>query len=105
MSNRKRWDWFYSNCSKPVRQLKFTFFDTFSFYILVDCKLSEWSNCSEICGSGNQTRTVEIEGQNGGKNCTGILIKNCNLGNCKGKFNISNIKDCEDIVRHRPPEF
>jgi len=55
----------------------------------VDCELSEWGEwelCSATCDGGSQTRSreVEIEPENGGKGCSGILkfAKPCGMDPC-----------------------
>ena len=52
----------------------------------VDCTWSnwtEWSNCSNSCGGGTQTKSREIafSAENGGQDCIGnnIVIQNCNM--------------------------
>lgn len=47
----------------------------------IDCQLSDWSQCSAICGGGTQTRTIIQEPQNGGLAC-GPLTQSCNTDPC-----------------------
>ena len=55
------------------------------FYFLVDCVWTEWSGCSTSCNEGIQTRSVDIEAENGGAQCTGSNRKKCNEGKCPSK--------------------
>ena len=64
-----------------------------------DCQMSDWSQCSEICKPGTQTRKIILEAQNNGKPC-GPLIQSC-LINCKSlsdqfKNNYYNFFDLDD---------
>ena len=52
--------------------------------IAVDCKMSQWSNCTDTCGTGSRNRSVLIEAELGGQPC-GQLLEACNLDPCKGK--------------------
>ena len=59
---------------------------------LVDCEwddFSEWSVCTQSCGSGEQSRTrlKKIPAENGGIPCTGdeIETKSCNINSCPGE--------------------
>ena len=51
----------------------------------VNCKMSDWGECSKSCGEGIKTREIESINENGGTEC-GALTKSCNLRACIGKF-------------------
>ena len=52
----------------------------------VNCKMSDWGECSASCGEGAiKTREIEIEPENGGTECE-HLTESCNLPACRGKF-------------------
>ena len=52
----------------------------------VNCKMSDWGECSASCGEGAiKTREIEIQPENGGTEC-GDLTKSCNHPACTGKF-------------------
>ena len=48
----------------------------------VNCQWSNWGICSETCGVGSRTRTIQVQAQNGGTECEGITIQECNLQLC-----------------------
>jgi len=48
----------------------------------VDCQWSDWGPCSTTCGAGQQTRNIKIPAQNGGSECSGSNVQNCNLRSC-----------------------
>merc|ERR1712008_465299 len=48
----------------------------------VNCQWSNWGICSETCGVGSQTRTIQVQAQNGGIECSGVPIQECNLQLC-----------------------
>ena len=58
--------------------------DYFYFYS-VNCVLSQWSSCSKTCGSGTQTRSIQIQAKNGGLQCSSQLSKSCHLKSCPGQ--------------------
>ena len=50
----------------------------------VNCKMSEWGQCSAPCGPGTQKRTVLTNASYGGKACPSDLEKSCELKKCPG---------------------
>ena len=55
----------------------------------VNCKMSDWGECSASCGEGAiKTREIEIEAANGGTDCKDRehVTESCNLPACRGKF-------------------
>ena len=52
----------------------------------VDCKWSQWSQCSAKCGAGIKERHIKVQKQAGGSKCKGGKTMNCNLGPCQGNF-------------------
>ena len=48
-----------------------------SYVLLVDCIWSLWSPCNVSCGSGVQSRNVQISNQDGGQNCLGDSTRPC----------------------------
>ena len=48
----------------------------------VNCQWSNWGLCSETCGLGSQTRTIQVQAQNGGTECKGQNTQGCNLKAC-----------------------
>jgi len=48
----------------------------------IDCQWSSWSQCSKSCGTGKQSRSIEIQAQYGGRICTGLSQRNCNTHSC-----------------------
>ena len=66
---------------------------TFRYISTEHCEWNEfddWHACTETCGGGTQsrTRTVKIEAENGGEDCTGDAIEtqDCNTDSCSGKL-------------------
>ena len=51
----------------------------------INCQWSNWGTCSETCGPGFQTRTIQVQAQNGGTECSGITVQGCNLQLCQSK--------------------
>ena len=51
----------------------------------VNCKMSDWGECSKSCGPEDQTRKILIQPENGGTECEEVT-KSCNLPACIGKF-------------------
>ena len=49
----------------------------------VNCQWSNWGKCSTTCGPGQQTRTIQVQAQNGGTECSGVPIQECNLQLCQ----------------------
>ena len=53
----------------------------------VNCKMSEWGQCSASCGEGAiKTRKIEIQPENGGTECPQDVTESCILPACRGKF-------------------
>ena len=50
----------------------------------VDCKWAQWSSCSQKCGPGNKTRTIEVPAKNGGQECPGNNTESCKEKECPG---------------------
>ena len=48
----------------------------------INCQWSSWSTCSKTCGQGLQTRNPIVQAQNGGTQCSGVNIQECNLKTC-----------------------
>ena len=47
---------------------------------------TDWGVCSKTCGTGTQTRTcTNPTPANGGADCTGVLVQDCNTQGCPGK--------------------
>ena len=51
----------------------------------VDCKWTQWSNCSKSCGPENKTREIEVPAIHGGQNCIGKDTDSCNNKDCPGE--------------------
>ena len=51
----------------------------------INCQWSNWGTCSETCGPGFQTRTIQVQAQNGGTECSEITVQECNLQLCQSK--------------------
>ena len=51
---------------------------------VIDCKVSEWSECSKPCGNGTQTRSIITGPSGGGKSCPGpeTMKRFCNTKPC-----------------------
>ena len=52
------------------------------FVFTVDCQWSDWESCDVSCGGGKQSRNINQQTFNGGKNCTGAEIQDCNMDSC-----------------------
>ena len=53
---------------------------------------SNWGECTEICGTGTQTRTCTNPlPENGGAHCSGESMQDCNTHACPGKKNLYKI--------------
>ena len=52
-----------------------------SNYDPIHCQVSEWSGCSQPCGTGKQTRLVTQSPANGGNLCP-VLDEQCNTQSC-----------------------
>ena len=54
----------------------------------VNCKMSDWGECSASCGEGIKTREIEIEAAHNGTDCPDRehVTKSCNYPACPGKF-------------------
>ena len=50
----------------------------------VDCKWAQWSSCSQKCGPGNKTRTIEVPAKHGGQECPGNNTESCKEKECPG---------------------
>ena len=50
--------------------------------VTVDCKWSNWSECSASCGFAIQQRTVLKEAQNDGQQCQGKSLRYCRQEAC-----------------------
>ena len=54
---------------------------------IYDCEWTEWGPCEgkdgKDCGPGVMVRYHEQEALNGGENCIGTNVKECNLKECK----------------------
>ena len=52
---------------------------------------SDWSECDESCGGGNQSRKRTCFKNEGKVNCLGLDTENrsCNTNECPGKFRIA----------------
>ena len=49
----------------------------------VDCVWSLWSHCNVSCGSGVQSRHIQISNQDGGEKCLGDSTRPCtNTSSC-----------------------
>ena len=78
--------------------------------MLVDCVWNDWDNwssCSKLCGSGQQsrTRTTKVAAQGGGKECIGPKksTKVCNAQVCIGNdwhFNPSKHQSLRNIINY-----
>ena len=50
---------------------------------IVDGVWSDWSNCTKVCGGGQQRRTCTNPAPfHGGRSCTGAAEKECNVKAC-----------------------
>merc|ERR1712194_889073 len=49
---------------------------------VVNCQMSDWTNCNSSCGPGKITRKIIEQAKNGGVECEKQLVKECNLGVC-----------------------
>ena len=47
-----------------------------------DCIVSDWDNCSQLCGEGTQTRHIVSESRGTGSSCPAQLTQHCNLKSC-----------------------
>ena len=63
---------------------------------IVHCEWSDWevTDCDKSCGGGTltETRTVTVEAQHGGEECTGesSITKSCNVQECPGNRDTLN---------------
>ena len=48
----------------------------------VDCKWSQWTSCSEDCGLGYRTRSIEVQAQYMGQDCKGKKKESCKIKEC-----------------------
>ena len=69
-----------------------------NFILLVNCLWNEfgpWSNCTEECDGGTQTRvrTIQQEAAFGGMTCQGYATesRNCNEEPCQRKYLIEDV--------------
>ena len=67
-----------------IRRCYFVYHFLVSF--IVDCKWSDWGQCSTTCGVGKKERKIRIHEQHGGSKCKGKKTMNCNHGPCPGNF-------------------
>ena len=56
----------------------------YSMLLPVNCKMSEWGQCSAPCGPGTQKRTVLTEASYEGQACPSQRTRNCELRKCAG---------------------
>ena len=57
----------------------------YGFLIVVDCKISDWSNCTKTCGKGERNRSIIVKAEHYGQPCEGPLSETCNPDPCPGK--------------------
>ena len=71
--------------------------------VTVDCKWSNWSECSASCGFAIQQRTVLKEAQNDGQQCQGKSLRYCRQEACSKSVPSKNfyIKDLLGKDRRR----
>ena len=67
-----------------IHRLYFVYHFLVSF--IVDCKWSDWGQCSTTCGAGKKERQIKIREKSGGSKCKGKKIMNCNHGPCPGNL-------------------
>ena len=58
---------------------------SYVFLVVVDCKMSNWTDCTKTCGTGTRNRSMIVEAENGGQPCEG-LSETCNPEPCPGKY-------------------
>lgn len=80
----------------------------------VDCKwneFGEWTECSKVCGEGEQerTRTVMIKAQGGGKPCNGSKeeTRECKIKDCPRWLLVGDKKECvgSEIFKGKLPSL
>merc|ERR1711971_389774 len=64
----------------------------------VNCKMSDWGDCSKSCGEGIKTREIEIEAANGGTDCLDKenVTESCNLAACPDAGNDIKVTEVGD---------
>ena len=61
------------------------------FFVVVHCKMSNWTDCTKTCGKGTRNRSIIVEAENGGQPCEGLLSETCNPEPCPGKCFLTKI--------------
>ena len=64
---------------------------SYAFLIVVDCKMSNWTDCTKTCGTGIRKRSMIIEAKHGGHPCEGLLSETCNPELCPGKYFLTKV--------------
>ena len=72
---------FYDKFSEQ-KEICFILLPHDNIIFLVNCIWSSWGPCSKTCGPGQRRRTQQQQAQNGGQQCLGADIQNCNERNC-----------------------
>jgi len=60
-----------------------------------DCIVSDWDNCSQLCGEGTQTRHIVSESRGTGSSCPAQLTQHCNLKSCDADCAMSEWSKCD----------
>jgi hypothetical protein len=64
---------------------------SYAFLVVVDCYMSNWTDCTKTCGTGTRNRSIILEAENGGHPCEGLLSETCNSEPCPGKYFLTKI--------------